>query len=81
MRKKSKFEVYQIEAGTLLLETEYDNSGKVALYSSLKYIDYDRHITIASGDDPESFIKDVDSLVAALQTIRQELLGVKENCS
>jgi len=79
-KKQYKFDVFRIDNGTILLEKEYDTSGKVLLYSAVKLLDYERHTTIASGDVGE-VTKELDSLIAALQTIRQELLGVQENPS
>lgn len=77
--RQHKFDVFKLETGTLLLEKEYDNTGQVMLYCNLKMLDYDRHITVASGEAHGEFIKDLDSLIAALQTIRQETIGVEEN--
>lgn len=74
-----KFDVFKTEVGTLLLEKEYDAPGKTLRFLSLKLLDYERHTTLASGDYVEEFLEELDSLIAQLQTIRQETIGVEEN--
>lgn len=82
MKRKNvyKHEVFVLESGSkLLLEKEYDTTGNVLLYASLKLLDYDRHMTLASGEDVDDFVKEIDSYVGTLQALRQELLSANQN--
>lgn len=82
MKRKNvvRHEVFKLESGTtLMLEKEYDVTGKVLLYAGLKLIDYDHVTTIASGDSEEDFAKELDSYVGLFQALRQEFLGAQQN--